>query len=124
MGGSGSVVEALDEESCSSVIVAGFGDLVGVVFDPLVVEAAGGNELVDVGGGAELPAAAHVMDLAQVGGDLTAGHRTGGIQGFQDLPLSGSDAANLPPQVEGVSALAQQQEVDASRERHPPRLGR
>jgi hypothetical protein len=118
------LVRALDEELCSSVVVAGFGGVVGVVFDPLVVEAAGGDELVDVGGGAEFPAAAQVVDLAQVGGDLTAGHCAGGVEGFEDLPLSGSDAANLPTEVEGVSAVAQQQEVDASRERHPPRLGR
>jgi hypothetical protein len=118
------VAEALDEESCSSVIVAGFGGVVGVVFDPLVVEAAGGDELVDVGGGAEFPAAAQVVDLAQVGGDLTADHCAGGIEGFEDFSLGGGDAANLPAEVEGVSAVAQQQEVDASREGHPPCLGR
>jgi hypothetical protein len=65
-----------------SGFVAGFSDLVGVVFDPCVVEAAGWYELVDVGGGSEFPAAAEVVDFAEVCGDVASGDCAGGVEGF------------------------------------------
>jgi hypothetical protein len=84
----------LDDQLYASGVVGGFGDLVGVVFDPCIVEAAGGDKLVDVGGRAEFPAAAEVVDFAEVRGDVASDDCAGGVEGFQDASLGGGGEAD------------------------------
>lgn len=104
--------------------VPGLLELVLVIFKPPVVPAAGGYELVQVGWGAELPAAVEVVDFAQMRGDLASPNHTGLIHRQQRLTLRRGGEPHGSPEVEGQPIAAQDQGVDAAVKRDPPRVPR
>jgi hypothetical protein len=93
--------QAADDEP--ALVVCGLLDAAGILLDPLVVEAAQGCEVVDVGGGSGFPAAAGVVEFAQPGRDLTALGRAAGVAGEQGLALAVGGEAGSAAQIQWLA---------------------